>query len=152
MPISANYPSSREECACARPFDATQWRHQLLYTACPVNSCSAICLAHGSRRRFGTLGTMSSSPSIASSRIGSGAPPAPPGSEFSGLTGSDKAGNSPTRQWHRISLVSSRFHVDVLNTLFSLYATVQPYYYKSLISCWIHVSILFTTFEPLWNM
>ena len=68
MPISDNSPSSREECACARPFDATQLRHQLLYTACPVNSCSAICLALGSGGRFATLGTMRSSPSSASSR------------------------------------------------------------------------------------
>ena len=105
MPISGNSLSSREECACARPFDATQWRHQLL--ACPVNSCSAICLALGSGGRFGTLGTIASSPS-ASSRIGSCAPappgtsgsgaPPPPGSSgsgFSGLTGSDLAGNPP---------------------------------------------------------
>ena len=99
-----NSPSSREECACARPFDATQWPHQLLYTACPVNSCSAICLALGSGGRFGTLGTSASSPST-SSRIRSCAPPrtsgscaprAPPGtSGFSGLTGSDPAGNPP---------------------------------------------------------
>ena len=104
MPISGISPSSREECACARPFDATQWRHQLLYTACPVNSCSAICLAVGSGGRFGTLGTIASSPST-SSRIGScappgtsGAPPAPPGSSgsgFSSLTGSDPASNPP---------------------------------------------------------
>ena len=74
------------------------------------------------RGRFGTLGTMSSSPSIASSRTGSCAPPGSTGSGFSGLTGSDPAGN-PTRgtivsvlgQWHRISLVSSRFHVDVVH-------------------------------------
>ena len=58
MPISSNSHSSREECACARPFDVTQWRHQLLSTACPVNSCSAICLALGSRGRLGTLSTM----------------------------------------------------------------------------------------------
>ena len=80
-----------------RPFDATQWRHQLLYTACPFNSCSATCLALGSGGRFGTLGTIASSPPT-SSRIGSSAPPAPPGtsgSALSGLTGSDPAGNLP---------------------------------------------------------
>ena len=32
--------------------DAEQKRHQLLYTACQVNSCSAICLAPGSGRIF----------------------------------------------------------------------------------------------------
>ena len=95
MPMSGNSPSSREECACARPFDATQWRHQLQYTAYPVKSCSAICLALGSGGRFGTLGTTSSSPSIASSRIGSCALPGSSGSGFSRLTGSDPAGNPP---------------------------------------------------------
>ena len=97
MPMSGNSHSSREECACARPFDATQWRHQLLYTACPVNSCSAICLALGSGGRFGTLGTNASSPSTSSSS-GSCAPPAPPGpsgSGFSRLAGSDLASNPP---------------------------------------------------------
>ena len=41
---------SFEECACARHFDATQWRHQLLYAAYPVNTGSAICLALRSGR------------------------------------------------------------------------------------------------------
>ena len=58
----------------------------------PVNSCSAICLALGSGRRFGTLCTIASSPST-SSRIGSCAAPGTSG--FSGLTGSDPAGNPP---------------------------------------------------------
>ena len=91
-PISGNSPSSREECACARPFDATQWRHELLCTACPVNSCSAICLALGSGGRFGTLGTIASSSST-SSRTLSCAPPAYLG--FSSLAGLDPAGNLP---------------------------------------------------------
>ena len=94
MPISGNSPSSREACACTRPFDATKWRHQLQYTACPVNSCSAICLALGSRSRPGTLGT----PSTASFRIGPRAPPESSGSGFSSLTSSDLAGNPPRTQ------------------------------------------------------
>ena len=111
MPISGNSPSSQEACACARPFDASQ----LLYTACPVNSCSGICLALGSGGRLGTLGTTSSSPSTASSRIGSCALPAPPGSSgSSGLTGSDPAGNprrTETMASHQccFSSVSCRF-------------------------------------------
>ena len=62
-----------------------------------------------------------------SARIGSCAPPAPPGSSgssgsgFSGLTGSDPAGTPPrTQKGHRISLVSSRFHVDVVHVVFLL--------------------------------
>ena len=47
----------------------------------------------GFRRRLGTLSTTSSSPSTASSRIGSCAAPGSSGSGFSGLTGSDPAGN-----------------------------------------------------------
>ena len=123
MPISGNSPSSREECACARPFDATQWRHQLLYTACPVNRCPAICLALGSGSRFGTLDTMCSSPSMASSHSGSCAPPGSSGSGFSGLTGLDPAGNPPEERLSEssdsgiASVVSSRFHVDVVHVV-----------------------------------
>ena len=87
MPISGNSPSSREECACARLFDATQWRHQLLYTAVSHQLVFDDLVLHWAQEsRFGTLGTMSSSPSIASSHIGSCAPPGSSGCGFSGLT------------------------------------------------------------------
>ena len=33
-----NSPSYLDECECAKPFNATQVRHQLLQTACPVHS------------------------------------------------------------------------------------------------------------------
>ena len=100
--MPGNSPSSREECACARPFDATQWRHQLLYTACPVNSCSTIYLALGSGSKFGTLGTIASSPST-SSRIGSCAPPGTSGFGFSGLAGSDPADNPPIQNLQTVA-------------------------------------------------
>ena len=87
-----------------------------LCTACPLNSCSAICLALGSGGRRSIRGTMCSSPSTASSRIGwitvcsycsswvctictSWILLDPPGfSELSSLAGSDPAGSSPRTQ------------------------------------------------------
>ena len=147
-------PFTREECACARPFDATQWRHQLMYTACPVNSCSAICLALGSGGRLGTLGTMSSSPSIASSRIGSCAPPGSSGSGFLRSYGFDPARDeclSPrTAASHQSCFLSVSCrcctHPSLCTQLYSSSIV------ESLISFWIHASIFFATFEPLWNM
>ena len=78
---------------------------------------SDLCLALGSGGKFGTLGTIASSPST-SSRIGScappgtsgsGAPPAPPGSGFSGLTSSDLVGNPPILNLQTVASYQSCF-------------------------------------------
>ena len=92
-----------------RALNPSQWRHQLLCTACPVNTCSAICLALGCRGRLGTLGTMCSSPSTASTRIGSCAPPAFLGFGFSSLTGWDPARNSTILNLREVASHQYRF-------------------------------------------
>ena len=66
---------------------------------------------------------MNSSPFIASSRIGSCAPPKSSGSGFSSLTGSDPPEerlSESSNDGHSISLVSSRFRVDVVHVVLSV--------------------------------
>ena len=122
MPMSRNSHSCREECAFARPFDVTQWRHQLLSTARPVNSCSAICLALGSRGRLGTLGTMSTSPSAASSRIGSCAPPALPESSGSGFFWSYKFASIRQPPEEDSGAASVLFRYGFMKMLYALFS------------------------------
>ena len=85
------------------------------------------CLGLGSGGRRGFRGIMSSPPSATSSRIGSsvlllGLHHLPHlvlsgFTGFSSLTCSDLTGRFEDRQWHRISLVSFRLHVDVVHVV-----------------------------------
>ena len=153
MPISGNSPSTREECACARPFDATQWRHQLLYTACPVNSCSAAPLPlHHPHRLALDLALLLLLLELLNLELLLLLLDLLDLDSWSYKFG---PGRQPPEE--RLSESSDSGIASVLfpvgfHTLFSLYATVQPWYCEPLISFWIHASIFFATFEPLWNM
>ena len=72
-------------------------------------------------------------------------------SGFSSLTCSDLTGKFEDRQWHRISLVSFRLHVDVVHVVLFVRKPCNSGIEELLISFWIHASIFFATFEPLWN-